>query len=52
MFSILDKKRAEAVRALQEQCAFLSNKESINAPEYNAFEGVGRFWNKSREDSQ
>ena len=40
MFSRLNQKSAEAVRTLQEWCAFLSYKDFINALEYNAIEGV------------
>ena len=40
LFSILDQKRAEAVRNLQERCAFPSNKDFINALECNFIEGV------------
>ena len=39
-FSILDQKRAEAVRILQERCGFPSDKDFINALEYNSIEGV------------
>ena len=39
-FSILDQKRAEAVRILQERCGFPSDKEFINALEYHSIEGV------------
>ena len=37
--SILNRKRAEAVRTLQERCAFPSDKEFINALECNSVEG-------------
>ena len=40
MFSTLDQKRAEAVRILQEQCGFPSDKDFINALEYNSIDGV------------
>ena len=40
LFSILDQKRAEAVRNLQESCAFPSNKDFINALECNSIEGM------------
>ena len=40
LFSILDQKRAEAVRILQERCAFPSDEDFINALEYNSIEGV------------
>ena len=40
MYSILDQKGAEAVRILQECCAFPSNKDFINALECNSIEGV------------
>ena len=39
-FSILDQKRAEAVRILQERCGFPSDKDFINALECNSIEGV------------
>ena len=38
--SILDQKRAEAVRTLQIGCAFPSNKEVVDAPECNSIEGI------------
>ena len=38
--SILDQKRAEAVRILQEKCGFPSEERIINALEYNSIEGV------------
>ena len=37
---MLNQKRAEAVRTLQEYCAFRSNEEFINALEYNSIEGL------------
>ena len=37
--SILDQKRTETVRTLQERCAFPSNKNYINALECNSIEG-------------
>ena len=40
MYSILDQKRAEAVRILQERCGFPSDKDFINALECNFIEGV------------
>ena len=40
IFSILDQKRAEAVRILQEQCGFPSDKDFINALECNSIDGV------------
>ena len=40
MLSILDQKRAEAVSTILEWCAFLSNKDFINALEYNVIEGL------------
>ena len=40
LFSILDQKRAETGRNLQEYCAFPSNKDFINALECNSIEGV------------
>ena len=40
IFSILDQKRAEAVRIFQERCGFLSDKDFINALEYNSIKGV------------
>ena len=40
IFSILDQKRAEAVRILQERCGFPSDEDFINALEYNFIEGV------------
>ena len=39
-FSILDQKRTEAVRILQERCGFLSDKDFINTLEYNSIKGV------------
>ena len=39
-FSILDQKRAEAVRILQESCGFPSDKGFINALKCNSIEGV------------
>ena len=38
--SILDQKRAKAVRILQERCALPSDKDFINAMEDNSIEGV------------
>ena len=40
LFSILDRKRAEVVKALQANCAFPSNEDFINALECNSIEGV------------
>ena len=40
LFSILDQVRAEAVKILQELCAFLSDKDFIDAMECNSIEGV------------
>ena len=40
LYSILDQKRAEAVRIQQERCAFPSDKDFINALECNSVEGV------------
>ena len=40
LFSILDQKRADAVRTLLERCAFPSNKDFINALECNSIEGT------------
>ena len=41
LYSILDQKRTQAVRILQERCAFPSNKDFINALlECNSIEGV------------
>ena len=40
LFSILDQKRVEAVRNLQERCAFPSYQDFSNALEYNSIEGV------------
>ena len=40
MCSILDQKRAKAVRILQEQCACPSDEDFINELECNAIEGV------------
>ena len=37
---ILDQKQAKEVRILQEQCAFLYDKDFMNALECNAIEGV------------
>ena len=39
-FSILDQKRAEAMRILQERCGFPSDEDFINALECNPIEGV------------
>ena len=39
-FSILDQKKAEAVRILQERCGFPSDEDFINALECNSIEGV------------
>ena len=39
-FSVLNQKRAEAVRILQERCGFPSDKDSINALDWNSIEGV------------
>ena len=41
LYSILDQKRAEAVRILQECCAFSSDEVLINALECNSIEGGG-----------
>ena len=38
LFSMLDQKRAEVVRTLQERCAFPSDKDFINALECNSIE--------------
>ena len=40
LYSMLDQKRAEAFRILQKHCAFLSDKDFINALECNSIEGV------------
>ena len=40
LFSILDQKKAEAVRNLQERCAFSSDKDIIKALECNSIERV------------
>ena len=40
LFSILDQKRAEAVKTLQESCTFPSNKDFINALECKSIKGV------------
>ena len=40
IFSILDQKRAEAMRILEERCGFPSDKHFINALECNSIEGV------------
>ena len=40
LFSILDQKRAELVRTLQERCDFPSDKDFVNALECNSVEGV------------
>ena len=40
ILSILDQKRAEAVRIIQEQCCFPSDKNFIHALECNSIEGV------------
>ena len=40
MYSILDQKRAEAVKILQERCEFPSNDYFINTLECNLIEGV------------
>ena len=39
-FSILDQKRAETIRILQERCGFPADKDFINALEYNSIEDV------------
>ena len=39
LYSIVDQKRAEAVRILQERCAFPSDEDFINALECNSIEG-------------
>ena len=39
-FSILDQKKAEAVRVFQQRCGFPSDVDFINALEYNSIEGV------------
>ena len=39
LFFILDNKRAEAVRILQERCAFPSDEYFLNAMTYNYIEG-------------
>ena len=39
-FSILDQKRAQAVRVLQERCGFPSDVDFINALECNSIDGV------------
>ena len=45
LFSILVQKRAEAVRILQERCAFPSDNDFINALECNSVEGW-IFWRR------
>ena len=40
MYSILDQKRVEAVRILQERCEFPSDKDHVNALECYSIEGV------------
>ena len=40
LYSIIDQTRPEAVRILQECCAFLSDEDFINALECNSIEGV------------
>ena len=40
MYSIIDQKRTEAVRILQERCRFPSNEDFVNALECNLIEGV------------
>ena len=40
LYSILDQKRAEAVRILQERCVFPSNEDFINALECKSIERV------------
>lgn len=40
LYSILDQKRAEAVRILQEHCTFTYDKDFINALECNSIDGV------------
>ena len=40
LYSIIDRKRAEAVRILQERCGFPSDKDFVNALECNSIEGV------------
>ena len=38
--SVLDQKRVEAVRILQERCGFPSDEDFIHALEYNSIEGI------------
>ena len=40
LYSIIDQKRAEAVRILQERCGFPSDENFINSLECNSIEGV------------
>ena len=40
LYSIIDQKRAEAVRILQERCGFPSNEDFANALECNSIKGV------------
>ena len=40
MYSILDQKRVEAIRILQESCAFPSDEDFINTLECDSIEGV------------
>ena len=40
LFSILNQKRAEAIRILQERCVYPSDKDFTNALEYNSIVGV------------
>ena len=39
-FYILDQKRAEAVRILQERCGFPSDKDSVHTLECNSIKGM------------
>ena len=47
-FSILDQKRAEAVRILQERCGFPSDEDFINALECSSIEGIALVEEMSR----
>ena len=40
LYSILDQKRVEAVKILQERCAFPSDHDFVNALECNSIEGA------------
>ena len=48
VFSVLDQKRAEAIRIFQERCEFPSDKDFINALKCNSIEGVDLVEEMSR----